>query len=154
MKKSLVLETPIGAIEVQHQRRKIVKINLHSSSQARLPEGDFENEIERQIQSYFYCASFNFDLPLDLQGTQHQQAVWSSLINIPPGQTKTYGQLAKALTSSAQAVGNACRRNPIPIIVPCHRIVAAQAIGGFAGQTRGDLITIKRKLLVHEGLEF
>jgi methylated-DNA-[protein]-cysteine S-methyltransferase len=74
------------------------------------------------------------------------------LQKIPFGKVKTYGELAKILNTSARAVGNACRRNPVPLIVPCHRIVAATGIGGYAGRTSGDVHNIKRELLQHEGL--
>ena len=70
--------------------------------------------------------------------------------DIPRGEVRTYGELAKQLNSSARAVGNACRRNPIPIIIPCHRVVAKKGIGGFAGHTEGATIELKQWLLAFE----
>ena len=78
--------------------------------------------------------------------------VWQALQKIPYGEVKTYGQLAKELKSSARAVGNACRANPIPIVIPCHRIVAVSGIGGYAGKTDGPVLERKRWLLAHEGI--
>ncbi len=70
-----------------------------------------------------------------------------------PVQVTTYGDLAGKLGSSARAVGNACRRNPVPILVPCHRVVARNGLGGFAGDSDGRLVDIKKRLLAHEGVE-
>jgi len=106
-----------------------------------------------QLQEYILSPGFTFDLPLKPQGTDFQQRVWSALQKIPPGQVRTYGELAEELGSSPRAVGNACRRNPIPLVIPCHRVVSAQGIGGFAGETEGQKISIKQQLLVHEGVE-
>ena len=83
-------------------------------------------------------------------GTVFQQRVWKALLAIPPGETRTYGELARELGSSPRAVGGACRRNPIPLLIPCHRVVAANGDGGFAGHTRGRWMDIKRWLLAHE----
>ena len=110
--------------------------------------------IVKQIQAYAEDSSLIFRLPVKTRGTEFQRRVWKKLTEIPPGKVKTYGELAKELVSSAQAVGNACRANPIPLIIPCHRVVSASGIGGFAGTTSGYLIDIKRQLLRHEGLEF
>jgi len=85
-----------------------------------------------------------------LQGTDFQRRVWRALSKIPYAEVKTYGQLAKELQTSARAIGNACRQNPLPIIIPCHRIVASHGIGGFAGKTTGSHIDAKRWLLAHE----
>ncbi len=104
-----------------------------------------------QVKLYFNDSNYSFELPLAPSGTDYQLRVWQALKKIPLGQTKTYGELAKELNSSARAVGNACRRNPLPLVVPCHRVVAANGIGGFSGQTGGYLLDIKKTLLVHEG---
>ena len=111
-------------------------------------------DVLKQIQSYINVPSSIFKLPVKTQGTEFQQRVWRRLAEIPAGTVVTYGELAKELSSAAQAVGNACRANHTPLIVPCHRVVSATGIGGFAGSTSGYLIDIKRQLLRHEGLEF
>ncbi|MGE5096570.1 MAG: methylated-DNA--[protein]-cysteine S-methyltransferase [Betaproteobacteria bacterium] len=106
-----------------------------------------------QIQSYLEDGDFVFDLPLHLAGTHHRLAVWEAMQRIPAGRTRTYGELAQELHSSARAVGGACGANPIPLIVPCHRIIAASGrIGGFMGaRSEGFELGIKRWLLGHEG---
>lgn len=106
-----------------------------------------------QIQAYLDNGQFVFDLPLQLSGTHHRLAVWEAMQRIPAGRTRTYGELAKELKSSARAVGGACGANPIPLIVPCHRVIAASGrIGGFMGaRDEGFELGIKRWLLEHEG---
>ena len=90
---------------------------------------------------------------LSPEGTLFQKSVWHELTKIPIGQTRTYGEIANKLNSSARAVGNACRKNPIQIIIPCHRVVSAKGLGGYAGKTEGKQIKIKRWLLSHEGVQ-
>ena len=106
-----------------------------------------------QLQAYLDDPKFEFDLPLQLSGTRHRLAVWEAMQRIPAGATRTYGDLAKELRSSARAVGGACGANPIPVVVPCHRVIAAGgAIGGFMGERgEGFELGIKRWLLGHEG---
>ena len=106
-------------------------------------------EAKRQLDLYFDGDLTRFDLPLQPMGTKHQEKVWAAMQAIPYGETRTYGDLALEIGSAAQAVGTACGRNPIPILVPCHRIVAsAGKLGGYSGD--GGLHT-KRALLVLEG---
>jgi methylated-DNA-[protein]-cysteine S-methyltransferase len=106
-----------------------------------------------QLQAYLEEPAFEFDLPLALSGTHHRLAVWEAMQRIPAGRTRTYGELAEELRSSARAVGGACGANPLPVVVPCHRVIAAgRAIGGFMGaKTEGFELGIKRWLLEHEG---
>jgi methylated-DNA-[protein]-cysteine S-methyltransferase len=96
----------------------------------------------------------DFGIRLRANGTEFQQRVWRVLQAIPYGETRTYGEIAAELGTSPRAVGNACRRNPIPLIIPCHRVVAAVGTGGFGGETHGRWIRIKRWLLHHENSEF
>jgi len=103
-----------------------------------------------QLTEYFSNGRFRFDMPLAVCGTEFQHNVWRALQAIPPGQTRSYSDIADQLCSSARAVGNACRANPIPIVVPCHRVVAKQGIGGYFGQTGGARLRIKQWLLNHE----
>jgi methylated-DNA-[protein]-cysteine S-methyltransferase len=107
--------------------------------------------ISGQLQDYFDDARATFDVPLALEGTAFQQRVWAALRAIPSGQTRTYGDLARELGTAARAIGQACRANPCPIVVPCHRVVGVQGLGGFAGDTSGRLMCVKRWLLSHEG---
>jgi methylated-DNA-[protein]-cysteine S-methyltransferase len=104
-----------------------------------------------QLQAYFRDPHAPFTIPLTLEGTRFQQRVWEALQAIPPGTALTYGELAQQLGTAARAVGGACRANPIPILIPCHRVVARQGLGGYTGAVTGDPLGIKRWLLQHEG---
>ena len=111
----------------------------------------YAEDVIRQLERYFEDPQWNFDLPLDITGTHFQQRLWRALNKVPAGTTDTYGQLAHQLNSAAQAVGQACRRNPVPVVVPCHRIISRQGMGGYAGETDGEKMQIKKALLAHEG---
>jgi methylated-DNA-[protein]-cysteine S-methyltransferase len=103
-----------------------------------------------QLAAYFKGGLRHFNLPLRATGTNFQKAVWDLIVKIPYGSTRSYGDLSRDLESAPRAVGRACGKNPIPIIVPCHRIVAANyKIGGFSG---GDGIDTKASLLSLEGV--
>ena len=110
-------------------------------------------EVMEQLMAYFRDPTSRFELPMRVQGTPFQRRVWSALREIPVGETRTYGELAKSLGSSPRAVGNACRSNQLPIVIPCHRVVSAQGPGGYAGQTGGRNMLIKRWLLAHEACQ-
>lgn len=103
-----------------------------------------------QLDDFFAQRPVTRPVPLAPQGTPFQRRVWQAMGKIPPGQTRRYGELAQELGSSARAVGGACRANPIPLLIPCHRVVAASGQGGFAGAQDGRLVELKRWLLTHE----
>jgi len=106
-------------------------------------------EAKRQLDAYFDGDLTKFDLPINPTGSKHQERAWQAMVDIPYGKTITYGEMAKDIGSAAQAVGGACGRNPIPILIPCHRVLArAGGMGGYSGD--GGLYT-KRALLVLEG---
>ena len=95
----------------------------------------------------------DFDFPLYDAATPHQQKVRRAVRDIPPGETASYGDIARAAKTSPRAVGGACRANALPLIVPCHRVVAANNnIGGFMGDNQTNCVDIKRQLLAHEGV--
>jgi methylated-DNA-[protein]-cysteine S-methyltransferase len=108
----------------------------------------------RQLERWLEDPAFVFDLTLRPDGTPFQQRAWQAMRDIPLGTVATYGELAAKLGSAARAVGGACGANPIPVIIPCHRVVASgHRMGGFMGHVDGDPIAIKRWLLAHEGVE-
>jgi methylated-DNA-[protein]-cysteine S-methyltransferase len=108
-------------------------------------------EASRQMHAWLEDAGFCFGLPLRPAGTPFQRRVWTGISSIPTGETKTYGELAAAVGSAPRAVGNACGANPYPVVVPCHRVIAADGrLGGFAGNRTGFLLDVKRWLLDHE----
>lgn len=104
----------------------------------------------RQLERYRDDPEYRFDLPLAAAGTAFQRRVWEAIAAVPRGRTATYGALARALGSVPRAVGQACGANPFPLVIPCHRIVAAGGLGGFAHQRDGFLLGVKRWLLSHE----
>jgi methylated-DNA-[protein]-cysteine S-methyltransferase len=149
--KDSVIHSPIGKLTLHVSGDRLTKIEFASpDTKLKTPEHPVAQKTAQQIQTYFSNPNFTFDLPHLLQGTPFQIALWQHLATIPVGSTQTYGEIAKALNSSPRAIGNACRKNPLPIIFPCHRVVAQHHIGGFAGEVEGRLINIKQKLLEHE----
>lgn len=114
------------------------------------PANALAERAARQLERYRGDADAKFDLPLLIEGTQFQRRLWDALCAIPRGRTLTYGELARKLGGEARAVGQACGDNKLPIVIPCHRVVAAGGIGGFAHSTDGYLIEAKRWLLMHE----
>jgi len=115
------------------------------------PQSLLAKEAVRQLHTYLNDPAFVFSLPLAPAGTPFQRRVWQGITAIGPGQTRTYGELADSLHSGPRAVGNACGANPYPLVVPCHRVVAAnRGLGGFARSRGGFLLDVKRWLLAHE----
>lgn len=102
-----------------------------------------------QLHAYFDGKRLAFDLPLAPAGTAYQRRVWQALCEIPPGSTRTYADIARAVGGSPRSVGGANGRNPIPIVIPCHRVVATTGIGGYSG---GDGLPTKQWLLALEGV--
>ena len=111
-------------------------------------QSDFLQEAGRQVKDYFKGRRTRFDLPIRVTGSDFQKAVCTALCAIPFGQTRRYGDIAKDLGAPAQAVGQACGANPVPILIPCHRVLGARGLGGFSG---GTGIETKAALLRHEG---
>lgn len=147
-----LFNSPIGSLTLHISQNKLVKIDFPPAKPTlqNCNTNAFIQQICQQLESYFKNPRHLFSLELDLTGTPFQQKVWHALRQIPNGTTLSYNALAKQLKTSPRAIGNACRANPIPIIIPCHRIVAQNYIGGFAGTTTGALIDIKKWLLQHE----
>ena len=104
----------------------------------------------KQLESYLQDPKTALDLPLSLHGTAFQQRVWRAMRAIPPGSTLTYGELAQQLDSGPRAVANACGANPIPVVIPCHRVVAHNGLGGFMQGRVQSSLAIKQWLLSHE----
>ena len=122
------------------------------STKLKQPKASFAKRVVEQLNAYFKEAEFQFTLPLAPDGTDYQKSVWNKLRKCPAGKVWTYGELASKLQSGPRAVGNACRHNPIPIVVPCHRVVSANGMGGYAGKTSGNYLSVKQWLLQHESV--
>ena len=123
---------------------------LPLTSKAVSPRNALAEEAARQLERYREDPDARFDLPLQVEGTPFQRRLWDALREIPRGRTMTYGELARRLGGEARAVGQACGDNRLPVVIPCHRVVAANGIGGFAHSTGGYLLEAKRWLLLHE----
>lgn len=104
-----------------------------------------------QIERYLDDPQFRFDLPLAGAGTPFRRSVWAKIAAIGPGCTRSYGEIARELGSAPRAVGQACGANPLPLVIPCHRVLASDGIGGFAHHEAGFHLSVKRWLLSHEG---
>ncbi len=106
--------------------------------------------LARELEAYWHTPAHAFDVLFVPSGTPFQLRVWHALMGIPAGQPTTYGALAKRLGTAARAVGQACGCNPLPIIIPCHRVVAASGLGGFMHAASGAPLEVKTWLLQHE----
>lgn len=142
----LSLHSPFGELTVFEEGGSIIALEWGrgAGSGERTP---VLVEAKRQLEAYFDDPRTCFDLPLAPAGTPFQRRVWEAMRAIPPGQTMRYGEIAARLGSSARAVGAACGANPIPIIIPCHRVVGSASLGGYSG---GAGLDTKRHLLALE----
>jgi methylated-DNA-[protein]-cysteine S-methyltransferase len=114
------------------------------------PRSEVAKRAERQLEGYKRDPNSTFDLPVVIEGSDLQKAVWQAMCAIPRGKTRTYGDLARELGADPRDIGQCCGDNRLPLVIPCHRIVAADGIGGFAHATSGYLLEAKRWLLMHE----
>jgi methylated-DNA-[protein]-cysteine S-methyltransferase len=148
------LKAPFGTLGIVADDKHLLGVHfLPASVPAKAPRNNTIAHLACvQLMAYLDNPHFTFDLPLKLAGSKHQVDVWQGMRKIPAGKTLTYGELAEAIGSSPRAVGTACGQNPIPVIVPCHRIVAANGgLGGFMGGKLENPLEIKQWLLRHEG---
>ncbi len=136
--------TPIGRLGVVEEDGHITALHWRSTGTDRSPLLD---EATRQIDAYFDKRLRRFDLPLAPAGGAFQKDVYRIMSAIPLGETMTYGEIARELGTYAQPVGQACGSNPIPVIIPCHRVLSSTGLGGFSGM--GGVET-KIALLKHE----
>lgn len=147
----VVLDFPKMKVAVVTRDECVAGIRyLPPAAPVRAPVNALAERAARQLERYRDDPDARFDLPLAIEGTPFQKSVWEAMCAIPRGRTRTYGELARELGGEARAVGQACGDNRLPIVIPCHRVVAAGGIGGFAHATDGYLIEAKRWLLLHE----
>lgn len=146
-----VLSLPSFSLGVRCDADEITEIAYLEPRDEVKPATPLAMEAVRQLRAYFEDASFAFSLPLRPAGTPFQRRVWQQIAAVPRGETRSYGELATALASAPRPVGGACGANPYPLVIPCHRIVAAnRGLGGFARSRGGFLLDVKRWLLEHE----
>jgi methylated-DNA-[protein]-cysteine S-methyltransferase len=143
--------TPVCILGIRTEGDMLTGIRfLPKTGKSQCPRNATANKAWEALESYLADPGFQFSLKLKIRGTEHQRAVWSQMQRIQPGQTLTYGELATRLSSSPRAVGQACGANSIPVVIPCHRVVASGGLGGFAHHSGGFLLEVKRWLLTHE----
>ncbi|SDV49440.1 methylated-DNA--[protein]-cysteine S-methyltransferase [Chitinasiproducens palmae] len=149
-----VISAPFGRLGIRTDAQALSEVvYLPPDTPLHAPDNALAELAARQAERFFVDPDAAFDLPRRPQGTRHQQQVWAAIARVPRGQVLTYGALAREVGSVARAVGQACGANPLPLLVPCHRIVAANGIGGFAHDPgEGFLRSVKRWLLRHEGV--
>jgi len=155
----VVLEFPKMKVAVATRDENVVEIRfLPVSSVVVAPRNALAERAARQLERYRDDPDAKFDLPLQVEGSPLQRGVWNAMCAIPRGKTRTYGELARELGAhfpvDARAIGQACGDNRLPIVIPCHRIVAADGLGGFGHSTGGYLLEVKRWLLMHEAPAF
>jgi len=151
----VVLEFPKFKVGVKTREDRVVEIRyLPFTAQAVSPTTPIAETAARQLERYREDPDTTFDLPLLIEGSALQRGVWDAMCAIPRGRTRTYGELARELGADARAIGQACGDNRLPIVIPCHRVVAADGIGGFGHSTGGYLLEAKRWLLMHEAPAF
>ncbi|HPD91969.1 MAG: methylated-DNA--[protein]-cysteine S-methyltransferase [Rhodobacter sp.] len=128
------IPTPLGALIVTEDAGAITRLHWRGAAGPVTAKDDTPllNRAEAQLLAYFAGERGDFDLPVRIAGSAAQQAVCAAMQAIPCGETRTYGDLARALGLSAQAVGQLCGGNPVPVIVPCHRVLGAAGLGGFS----------------------
>jgi len=155
MRWDAVIEFPKMKVAVATRDERVTAIRyLPLSAASQAPQNALAERAARQIERYREDPDAKFDLPLLIEGTDFQRRVWDAMCAIPRGRTLTYGEMARKLDAGgydmARVVGQACGDNRLPIVIPCHRVVAADGVGGFSHTTDGYLIDAKRWLLMHE----
>jgi methylated-DNA-[protein]-cysteine S-methyltransferase len=151
-----LINTPFGAVAISSNgdQLAIELLVAPASSNVQITKASTNPLVAqacKQVLQYLQQPATKFDLPLAQQGTAFQQRVWQAIASIPLGQVRTYGELAREIGSGPRAVANACGANKLPLLVPCHRVVARHGLGGFM-QGKENGLLIKQWLLKHEGV--
>ena len=146
----VIINAPFGGVGIHVESDYVVGIQLFPIQQsARETSHQFAQYTANQISQYFMQAGSILDIPYAVSGTPFQKRVWKAISDIPAGEVLTYSELAEKVGSGPRAVANACGANRLPLLIPCHRIVAKNGLGGFMQGINGGL-KIKEWLLAHE----
>lgn len=149
-----VVAAPFGALGVRVVDGVLTGVDfLPDVSELRAASDVATQTICAQLTDYLINPHHPLDFPMCLTGTPFQQRVWRAMQAIPVGETLTYAELAQRVSSGPRAVANACGANPIPVVIPCHRVVAKSGLGGFMGGREAGSLSIKQWLLAHERSE-
>lgn len=153
MNYAAIIDSPIGKIGIQLSPdfANISNVDFLDKKQSlQSPTHSLAKKAVAELEHYFNYPHTQFSVPLQAVGTQLQQQIWQAMQKIPVGKTLTYSDLATKLNTSPRVVGNACRANPIPLFIPCHRILGKSNLGGFSGAITGEPMIRKIWLLQHE----
>lgn len=143
------LHSPVGDLTVYTDGDAVISLDWGWAPEPPAPAPTVLKDTQDQLNAYFDGDLTRFDVPLSLEGTAYRTKVWGALRGIPYGTTQTYGDVARIIDSCPRAVGTACGANPVPIIVPCHRVISAS--GKLTGYSGGEGVTTKAQLLHLEG---
>ena len=145
------IATPIGKLGITIVENRLTRIQLLAPNTGLFGvRTGLARRIAIRIGKYFHNSKTQFKLPIKITGTPLQKKIWLALQKIPCGKTITYGELAQKIGTSPRVIGNACRRNPLPVIIPCHRVVAKSGLGGYFGKTCNNFLKAKKWMLQHE----
>ena len=148
------MATPFAVLGIRTAGESLTRIEYLPQGAATLaPVNHFAERVCRQLERYLDDPGFRFDLPFDYRGTDFQCRVWRAIHAIPSGRTLSYADIARRLRTAPRPVGGACGANRIPLVIPCHRVVASGGIGGFMHARGGFPLEVKRWLLRHEEIE-
>ncbi len=146
-----IIPAPFGVLGVRMEAGQLTGVEfLPRDTPLQAPTDALLNPVCAQLCAYLKDASIPLQVPLPLRGTPFQRRVWQAICTIPVGATLTYAELAELVGSGPRAVANACGANPVPLVIPCHRVVAKHGIGGFMQGREADSLLIKQWLLQHE----
>ncbi len=146
-----VITTPFGHLGIWMDDDGLTRLGLLDKDlETSLANESVTQAVTDRLRRYLRDPLFPLDIDIDEHGTPFQKKVWARLRKIPVGETICYGDLARELKTSARAIGGACRRNPIPIITPCHRVTSRKGLGGYMGQVAGPSVEMKKWLIRHE----
>jgi methylated-DNA-[protein]-cysteine S-methyltransferase len=149
-----ILPAPFGALGVRLAGDAVAGLEFLPPDTALRPNGAAGvRHVMHELEAYYADPAHRWRLHLSPAGTPFRLRVWQALMAIPSGRTRTYGEVAAELGSSARAVGQAVGDNPIPIVIPCHRVLAAHGLGGFMHGSEGFPLEVKKWLLRHEGID-
>ncbi|MDD3267132.1 MAG: methylated-DNA--[protein]-cysteine S-methyltransferase, partial [Burkholderiales bacterium] len=159
MKYTVNFQFPTFGLQIFHNGEILLSARFFNPMLEHLPvydggDSNLSVKIVEQLESYVKNPNFKFDLPYELNGSPHQLKVWDLMETLESGIVLTYGEVAKEIRSAPRAVGGACGKNPLPVFVPCHRIIAANhGLGGFNSGNIFFNLGIKKWLLEHEGVK-
>jgi methylated-DNA-[protein]-cysteine S-methyltransferase len=146
------LDSPVGRLTIFEEGGFITGLIWGGKHNESGEPTELLSRAKREIAAYFAGKRKEFDLPVKPEGSPSEIKVWQAMAAIPYGETRTYGDIAKEVGVNARAVGQACGRNPIPILLPCHRVVGASGLGGFSApggvDWKGKLLVLERALLL------